>query len=44
MALLPGEALNDDHLFIDNMPLTELVAAVPMPIRLSKYFVDALDE
>ena len=44
LALLPGEALNDDQLFIDNMPLTELVASVPMPIRLSKYFVDALDE
>lgn len=44
LALLPGEALNDDRLFIDNLPLTELVAAVPMPIRLSKYFVDALDE
>jgi len=44
LALLPGEALNDDQLFIDSMPLSELVAAVPMPIRLSKYFVDALDE
>ncbi len=44
LALLPGEALNDDHLFIDNLPLTELLATVPMPIRLSKYFVDALDE
>lgn len=43
-ALLPGEAVNDDRLFIDSMTVDELAAAVPMPIRLSKTFVDALDE
>lgn len=43
-ALLPGEAINDDRLFIDSMPEAELAAMVPMPIRLSKTFGDALDE
>ncbi len=44
LVLLPGEAVNDDQLFIDNMPLADLVAAVPMRVKLSKHFVDALDE
>ena len=44
LALIPGEAVNDDQLFIDNLPVADLAAAVPMPIKLSKYFVDALDE
>jgi len=43
-ALVPGEAINDDRLFIDSMPVGELAANLPMPIRLSKTFVDALDE
>ncbi len=43
LALLPGEALNDDGLFIDSMPLADLAGAVPMPVRMSKSFVDALD-
>lgn len=44
LALIPGEAVNDDQLFIDSLPLAELVGQVPMPVRMSKYFVDALDE
>ncbi len=44
LALLPGECLNDDGLFIDSMPLAELAARVPFPVRLSKTFVDALAE
>jgi putative radical SAM enzyme (TIGR03279 family) len=44
LALLPGEALNDDGLFMDSMHLELLAASVPMPIRPSKNFVDALEE
>jgi dethiobiotin synthetase len=41
-ALLPGESINDDHLFIDNLSSHDLAASVPMPIRFSKDFSDAL--
>jgi hypothetical protein len=44
LALLPGEAINDDGLFIDSMRLELLAAGVPMELRLSKDFVDALQE
>jgi len=44
LALLPGEAVNDDRLFIDGMPLVELERAAPIPVRLSKNFVDVLAE
>ena len=43
LALLPGEALNDDGLFIDSMSLEHLAAQVRFEIRLSKDFIDALD-
>jgi putative radical SAM enzyme (TIGR03279 family) len=43
LALLPGESVNDDGLFMDSMSLTLLTAAVPMPLRLSYDFVDALE-
>jgi hypothetical protein len=36
--------VNDDGLFIDNMSLERLRAAVPMEIRLSMDFADALQE
>jgi putative radical SAM enzyme (TIGR03279 family) len=42
LALLPGESVNDDALFMDSMRLELLAASVPMEIRLSKNFVDAL--
>jgi hypothetical protein len=42
LALLPGEAINDDGLFMDNMSLDLLSAGVPMELRLSKDFIDAL--
>lgn len=42
LVLLPAEALNDDHRFIDNMPLAELAAAVPAEIRCSYDFADVL--
>jgi putative radical SAM enzyme (TIGR03279 family) len=40
--LLPGESVNDDGLFIDSMSADSLAACVPMPIRFSKDFSDAL--
>ena len=42
LALLPGEAVNDDGLFIDNLDVAELARALPVEIRLSKDFADAL--
>ena len=44
LVLLPAESLNDDGLFIDSLSLDELEAAVPMPVRPSRDFVDALRE
>jgi putative radical SAM enzyme (TIGR03279 family) len=42
LVLLPGESVNDDELFMDNMRLDLLAASVPVEIRLSKNFIDAL--
>jgi putative radical SAM enzyme (TIGR03279 family) len=44
LALLPGESINDDGLFMDSMSLSLLSASVPMELRVSKDFVDALHE
>jgi NifB/MoaA-like Fe-S oxidoreductase len=44
LALLPGEAVNDDGLFMDSMSLELLEATVPMALRLSKDFIDALQD
>jgi putative radical SAM enzyme (TIGR03279 family) len=44
LALLPGESVNDDGLFMDSMSLDLLAHALPMELRLSKDFVDALHE
>ncbi|MBA3497971.1 MAG: DUF512 domain-containing protein, partial [Gemmatimonadales bacterium] len=44
LALVPGEAINDEGLFMDNMSLELLEAAVPMELRLSKDFIDALHD
>lgn len=43
LALLPGEALNDDGLFMDSMSVESLAAAVPVELRFSRTFVDVLD-
>jgi putative radical SAM enzyme (TIGR03279 family) len=43
LALIPGESINDDGLFMDSMSITELVATVPVEVRRSKVFSDALD-
>ena len=42
-ALLPAEAVNDDLLFIDGMRAESLAAVLPLPIRFSKYFSDAVE-
>lgn len=42
LALLPGESVNDDGLFMDGMTIDLLAASVPMEIRLSKDFSDVL--
>jgi NifB/MoaA-like Fe-S oxidoreductase len=42
LVLLPSESINDDGLFIDSMSVEELAQAVPVELRLSKDFVDAL--
>jgi putative radical SAM enzyme (TIGR03279 family) len=44
LVLLPGESVNDDGLFIDSMSFDLLGASVPIEIRLSKDFADALHE
>ena len=42
MILLPAESVNDDGLFIDNLAIEELIATLPVEVRLSRDFVDAL--
>jgi putative radical SAM enzyme (TIGR03279 family) len=44
LVLLPGESVNDDGLFIDNMSLSLLAASLPIEIRLSQDFTDALND
>ena len=43
LALLPAESVNDDLLFMDDMEAHDLATQLPMPIRLSYDFADALD-
>lgn len=43
LALIPAEALNDERLFMDDLPLAGLQDVVPMPLRPSYCFTDALD-
>ena len=42
LALLPAESVNDDLLFMDDMEAHDLAAQLPMPVKLSYDFVDAL--
>jgi hypothetical protein len=44
LALLPGESVNDNGLFIDSLSVDAVAAGLPMPVRLSRTFVDALTE
>jgi putative radical SAM enzyme (TIGR03279 family) len=43
LALIPGESLNDNGLFMDDMSFSLLAAAVPIEVRASKHFSDALE-
>jgi len=43
LVLLPGESVNDNGSFLDDVTLDELVAAVPAEVRLSHNFADALE-
>jgi L-ascorbate metabolism protein UlaG (beta-lactamase superfamily) len=42
LALIPGEAVNDNGLFIDSVPVRDLAASVAVPIRTSYDFADAV--
>jgi len=44
LVLLPGEALNDEDLFIDSMSLAQLSRSVPVEVHPSKNFSDVLGE
>jgi putative radical SAM enzyme (TIGR03279 family) len=43
LALIPGESLNEDQLFMDDITLADLRAAVPVEVRPSYHFTDALE-
>jgi NifB/MoaA-like Fe-S oxidoreductase len=43
LALIPGESLNEDGLFMDDLSLAELQRTSPSEIRPSYHFSDALD-
>ena len=40
----PAKPINDDGLFMDSMSFDLLAAGVPMELRLSKDFIDALHD
>ena len=42
LALLPAEAVNDDGIFVDDLPLASLASSSPVPVVLSYHFTDAL--
>ncbi|HMU61067.1 MAG TPA: DUF512 domain-containing protein, partial [Gemmatimonadales bacterium] len=42
LALLPAESINDDLLFMDDLDAHDLQAQVPVKIRFSHHFTDAL--
>lgn len=43
LALLPAESVNDDLLFMDDVEAHDLASQLPMPVRLSYDFADALE-
>ncbi len=43
LALIPGESLNEDQLFMDDLTLAELQATSSVEVRPSYCFTDALD-
>ncbi len=42
LALIPAEAINDDGLFMDDLSFDALSAGVPVEVRASRHFTDAL--
>jgi len=44
LALLPADAVNDDGLFLDDVPFAQLARGVPTTLRLSHDFADVLTE
>ena len=42
LALIPAETLNDDEIFLDDRSLSGVQATLPMPVRASYDFIDAL--
>ncbi len=44
LILIPAESLNDDDLFIDNLPFGDLTSSVRTPIHSSYDFIDVLAE
>jgi putative radical SAM enzyme (TIGR03279 family) len=44
LALLPAECVNDDLLFMDEIEAHDLAGQLPMPVRLSYDFADALTD
>ena len=44
LVLLPAEAVNDDLVFMDDVDAHALAAQLPMPVRFSYDFADALGE
>jgi putative radical SAM enzyme (TIGR03279 family) len=44
LVLLPAEAVNDDLLFMDDVEAHALAAQLPMPVKLSYDFADALTD
>ncbi len=44
LALVPGEALNDDDLFLDDVSFSDLQEICPTEVRVSHWLVDALGE
>src|SRR5258708_39411813 len=44
LALLPAESVNDNLLFMDDVEAHDLAAQLPMPVRLSYDFADALED
>jgi putative radical SAM enzyme (TIGR03279 family) len=42
LALLPAESVNEEGVFVDDVPLASIEATAPMPVALSYHFTDAL--
>ncbi len=42
LVLIPAESVNEDGIFVDDMPLSSLETLSPVPVLLSYHFTDAL--